>query len=235
MNKPMLSSQNPNMSKYLNSISIDCVIFGFDEHEIKILLIERAAEPSKGMWALPGGFVEPKEDLDHAAQRILEELTGLSNIYMEQVMTFGDVDRYPLGRVISIAYYALIKIEDYNLVDSPTDTRWHSLSKVPKLVFDHNKILHAGLEKLKRRVRYQPIGFELLPKKFTLTQLQKLYEAILGITLDKRNFRKKMLMMDLIIKLDESEVGVAHRAARYFKFDKNKYKALENKGFIFEV
>jgi len=233
----MLSPQNPNMSKYLNSISIDCVIFGFDEHEIKILLIERASEPSKGMWALPGGFVDSEEDLDHAAQRILEELTGLSNIYMEQVMTFGEVDRYPLGRVISIAYYALIKIEDYKLNDSSlvTDARWHSLSKVPKLVFDHDKIFHTGLEKLKRRVRYQPIGFELLPKKFTLTQLQKLYEAILGITLDKRNFRKKMLMMDLIIKLDESEVGVAHRAARYFKFDKNKYKALENKGFIFEV
>jgi 8-oxo-dGTP diphosphatase len=225
------------MSQYLNSLSVDCIIFGFDDHEVKILLIERAAEPSKGMWALPGGFVEPEEDLDNAAKRILEELTGLSNIYMEQVMTFGEVDRYPLGRVISVAYYALVKIEDYKLraASLASDARWHSISKAPTLVFDHNKILLAGEEKLKRRVRYQPIGFELLPKKFTLTQLQKLYEAILGVTLDKRNFRKKMLSMDLIIKLDESETNVAHRAARYFKFDKNKYKALQSKGFIFEV
>jgi 8-oxo-dGTP diphosphatase len=225
------------MSNYLNSLSVDCIIFGFDEHEIKILLIERAADPSKGMWALPGGFVEPEEDLDNAAKRILEELTGLSNIYMEQVMTFGEVNRYPLGRVISVAYYALVKIEDYKLraASLASDARWHSISKTPTLVFDHNKILLAGEEKLKRRVRYQPIGFELLPKKFTLTQLQKLYEAILGVTLDKRNFRKKMLSMDLIIKLDESEINVAHRAARYFKFDKNKYKALQSKGFIFEV
>jgi 8-oxo-dGTP diphosphatase len=225
------------MSKYLNSISVDCIIFGFDEHEIKILLIERAAEPSKGMWALPGGFVEPEEDLDNAAKRILEELTGLSNIYMEQVQTFGDVSRYPLGRVISVAYYALVKTEDYKLKASSlaTDARWHSLSKAPTLVFDHNQILQVGLDKLKRKVRYQPVGFELLPQKFTLTQLQKLYEAILGVELDKRNFRKKMLSMDLIVKLDESETNVAHRAARYFRFDKNKYKSLESKGFIFEV
>jgi 8-oxo-dGTP diphosphatase len=225
------------MSKYLNSLSVDCVIFGFDEQEIKILLIERAAEPSKGMWALPGGFVEPEEDLEHAAKRILEELTGLNNIFMEQVETFGKVNRYPLGRVISVAYYALIKIEDYKLKASSlaTDARWHSLSKAPQLVFDHSEILHVAEEKLKRRVRTQPIGFELLPKKFTLTQMQKLYEAILGITLDKRNFRKKMLSMDLIVKLDETETNVAHRAARYFKFDKNKYKSLQSKGFIFEV
>jgi 8-oxo-dGTP diphosphatase len=225
------------MSKYLNSLSVDCIIFGFDEHEIKILLIERAAEPSKGMWALPGGFVEPEEDLDNAAKRILEELTGLTNIYMEQVQTFGDVSRYPLGRVISVAYYALVKTEDYKLKASSlaTDARWHSLSKAPMLVFDHNQILQVGHDKLKRKVRYQPVGFELLPKKFTLTQLQKLYEAILGVELDKRNFRKKMLSMDLIVKLDESETNVAHRAARYFRFDKNKYKSLESKGFIFEV
>jgi 8-oxo-dGTP diphosphatase len=222
--------------QYLNSLSVDCIIFGFDREELKILLIERATEPSKGMWALPGGFVRPDEDLDHSAKRALQELTGLSNIYMEQFHAFGDVNRYPEGRVISAAYYALTKIDDYNLRPSSTakEARWHPLSKTPKLVFDHNKILHMGLEKLKNKVKFQPVGFELLPKKFTLTELQKLYEAILEIELDKRNFRKKILSMELLIKLNESQKNVAHRAARLYKFDKIKYKELVAKGFIFE-
>jgi 8-oxo-dGTP diphosphatase len=222
--------------QYLNSLSVDCIIFGFDQGELKILLIERAAEPSKGMWALPGGFVRPDEDLDHSAKRVLQELTGLSNIYMEQFHAFGEVNRYPEGRVISAAYYALTKIDDYNLkaASNAKEARWHPLSKTPKLVFDHNKILNMGLEKLKNKVRFQPVGFELLPKKFTLTELQKLYEAILEVELDKRNFRKKILSMDLLIKLDESQKNVAHRAARLYKFDKIKYKELVAKGFIFE-
>jgi 8-oxo-dGTP diphosphatase len=143
------------------------------------------------------------------------------------------VNRYPEGRVISAAYYALTKIDDYNLKSSTT-ARWHLLSKTPKLVFDHNKILHMGLERLKNKVKFQPVGFELLPKKFTLTELQKLYEAILEVELDKRNFRKKILSMDLLIKLDESQKNVAHRAARLYKFDKVRYKELVAKGFIFE-
>lgn len=221
----------------LESLSIDCVIFGFDEGELKILLIKRAGEPRKGEWALPGGFVGKEENLNDSAKRILEELTGLKNIFMEQCYVFGDVNRYPLRRVVSIAYYALIKIDTYNLraAANAEEVKWFPLSKVPDLVFDHNEILNKGFECLQRNVKHHPVGFELLPEKFTLTQLQTLYEAAFGRDLDKRNFRKKILSMDLIIKLDEFQTGVPHRAARLFKFDPNRYKELQAKGFIFEV
>lgn len=223
--------------KYLDSLSIDCVIFGFDEGELKILLIKRAGEPQMGKWALPGGFVGKEEDLEYSAKRILEELTGLKNIYMEQFHSFGKVKRYPLRRVVSIAYYALIKIDAYNLkaAANAQEAKWYPLSKVPSIVFDHSEILEAGFERLKNNVKFHPIGFELLPEKFTLTQLQTLYESVLGIPLDKRNFRKKILSMDLILKLNESQVGVAHRAARLFRFDKKRYQELQSKGFIFEI
>jgi 8-oxo-dGTP diphosphatase len=224
-------------NKYLNALSVDCIIFGFDEGELKVLLIKRKEEPSSGMWALPGGFVEPTESLDEAAQRILTELTSIPNIYMEQVYTFGEVNRYPLGRVISISYYALVKISDYKVqaTSKIEEVVWLPLSQIKELVFDHTQILQKALETLKERVRFHPVGFELLPEKFTLTQLQNLYEVILGVQLDKRNFRKKLLGMDLIIRLDESQVGVAHRAARYFKFDLERYKEWLAQGFNFKL
>lgn len=223
--------------KYLDSLSIDCVIFGFNEGELKILLIKRAGEPQKGKWALPGGFVGKNENLNDSAKRILEELTGLKNIYMEQFHSFGDVKRYPLHRVVSIAYYALIKIDAYRIrpAANAEEVKWFPVSKVPRLVFDHNEILKEGFERLQNNVKYHPIGFELLPEKFTLTQLQSLYEAVLGKELDKRNFRKKILSMDLIVKLNESQTNVAHRAARFFKFDKKRYQELQSSGFIFEI
>ncbi|MFN3405914.1 MAG: NUDIX hydrolase [Cytophagaceae bacterium] len=223
--------------KYLETLSIDCVIFGFDEGELKILLIKRAGEPSKGKWALPGGFVGKYEDLEESAKRILEELTGLKDIYMEQFHTFGDVNRFPLRRVVSIAYYALIKIDAYNLkaAANAEEVKWFPMSEVPSLAFDHSNILQAGFARLKQNVRHYPIGFELLPEKFTLTQLQTLYESVLSMPLDKRNFRKKILSMDLIVKLNESQTGVAHRAARFFKFDKKRYQELKSKGFVFEI
>ena len=224
-------------TKYLNALSVDCIIFGFDEGELKVLLIKRKEEPSSGMWALPGGFVEPNESLDQAAMRVLRELTSIPQIYMEQLYTFGDVDRYPVGRVISVSYYALVKVSDYKVQATSMieEVSWHPLSEIHELVFDHNKILNKALETLKERVKFHPIGFELLPEKFTLTQLQNLYEVILGMQMDKRNFRKKLLGMDLIIKLDESQVGVAHRAARYFKFDPIRYKEWLAQGFNFKL
>jgi 8-oxo-dGTP diphosphatase len=223
--------------KYLNALSVDCVIFGFDEGELKALLIKRKEEPSSGMWALPGGFVEPSESLDNAAKRVLQELTGIQDMYMEQVYTFGDVNRFPLGRVISVSYYALVKISDYKVqaTSKIEDLSWTPLSEIKELVFDHNLILTKTLDLLKEKVKFHPVGFELLPEKFTLTQLQNLYEVIMGKQLDKRNFRKKLLGMDLIIKLDESQVGVAHRAARFFKFDPDRYKEWSAQGFNFKL
>jgi 8-oxo-dGTP diphosphatase len=224
-------------TKYLNALSVDCIIFGFDEGELKVLLIKRKEEPSSGMWALPGGFVEPTESLDTAAKRVLQELTSIPDMFMEQLYTFGDVNRYPLGRVISVSYYALVKISDYKVQATAKieDVSWHPLSEIKQLVFDHNIILNKALDTLKERVKFHPIGFELLPEKFTLTQLQNLYEVILGMQMDKRNFRKKLLGMDLIIKLEESQVGVAHRAARYFKFDPVRYKEWLAQGFNFKL
>lgn len=224
-------------AEYVSSISIDCIIFGFDEGELKVLLIKRAKEPLKDGWALPGGFVGQNEDIDVAAKAILEELTGLKKIYMEQLHTFGDVNRYPLARVISIAYSSLVKIGDYELraADNAKEAVWHPVSKIPALVFDHGQMVEMALDRLKTNVQYHPIGFELLPKKFTLTQLQTLYETVLETTLDKRNFRKKILSMDLLIALDEFQRGAPNRAARLFKFDTQKYKELKAKGFMFEL
>lgn len=219
------------------SISTDCVIFGLDQGKLKILLTRRAIEPDCGSWALLGGFVLEHEDLDMSARRTLKNISGMSEVYMEQVKTFGQVNRFPLRRVITVAYYALINYTLENLkpgLDS-SDIHWFEISEVPNLVFDHRHILDTALAHLQSRVRNEPIGFELLPAKFTLTQLQGLYEAILRTTFDTRNFRKKLLKMDLLIPLNESQTGVAHRAARLYSFNKEIYLKLKDRGFAFEL
>jgi 8-oxo-dGTP diphosphatase len=221
--------------EYLNTLSIDCVLFGYDERELKVLLIKRQEEPLAGHWALPGGFVDPSEDLDIAARRILKELTGMPDIYMDQVHTFGEVDRFPLGRVISISYYALIKKSNYTIENDADLIEWRPVSAIHSLAFDHMDIFKKALEKLQNKVRFHPVGFELLPEKFTLTQLQNLYERILGKPLDKRNFRKRLLGMNLVVGLDEIETGVSHRAAQYFKFDQQKYDEFLAQGFNFKI
>lgn len=226
-------------SKKIDPLSIDCVVFGFeaDSHELKILLIKRAIEPSHGAWALPGGFILFTEGIDEASKRILMEMTGIENLYLKQLRAFGEVDRYPGKRVITFSYYALVKPGNYalNPGEDASDARWSLLSELPKLAFDHKKILDEAISTLRKEVRNRPIGFELLPEKFTLLQLQKLYEAILGIELDKSNFRRKILRMNLLVKLEEWESNVAHRAARLFKFDKDRYDNLQNKGLIFDI
>ncbi len=213
--------------KFESALSIDCVIFGFDAGELKILLIERNAEPFKDWWALPGYLVQQDEGIDEAAQRILYELTGLRDLHMEQFHTFGDVNRHPQGRVITVAYYALIRINGQKELRPVTDYArkafWHSVADLPKLGFDHSAIFNTGFNKLRRRLSYQPIAFELLPEKFTLTQLQQLYEAILNKKLDKRNFRKKMLSYGFLKELDEKQKNVSYRAAKLYKFDRRKY------------
>src|SRR5437773_5770988 len=163
------------------ALTVDCVVFGFDEAELKVLLIQRGLEPFKGKWALPGGFVRVAETLDQAARRELVEEAGLKNVFLEQLYTFGGVDRDPRERVVSGAYYALVKLaaHDTRAATDAADARWFPISKVPKLAFDHAEILNTALARLKGKVRYQPIGFELLPPKFTLSQLQHLYEAAL--------------------------------------------------------
>ncbi len=222
---------------FKTAFSVDNVIFGFDDGDLKVLLIERGEDPYVGMWALPGDLVYPNEDIDSSATRVLKELTGLENVYLEQVKAFGAVERHPLGRVITIAYYSLIKISSNKLKTSSfaKKAKWHSIKQVETLAFDHSEILKASILLLKKSIRNRPIGFELLPPKFTLTQLQHLYEAVLDAELDKRNFRKKILSMGLLEDIDEMQEGVAHRPARLYRFDKQKYETLMAEGFVFEL
>jgi 8-oxo-dGTP diphosphatase len=219
------------------ALTVDCVVFGLDEDELEVMLIRRGLEPFAGRWALPGGFVHIDETLDDAARRELEEETGLRKVYLEQLFTFGAVDRDPRERIVTVAYYALVKLSDHKVraATDATDAAWFSLSDLPELAFDHQHILEVALDRLKSKVRYQPIGFELLPRKFTLTQLQRMYEIILDRPLDKRNFRKKILGMELLIELDEVQKDVAHRAARLYKFDDRHYRKLVKQGFSFEI
>jgi 8-oxo-dGTP diphosphatase len=219
------------------ALTVDCVVFGFDEGDLKVLLIERGLEPFKGRWALPGGFVRVNETLDTAARRELEEETGISNVFLEQLYTFGAVDRDPRERVVSVAYYALVKLSGYaaKAATDAANARWFPVSNIPKLAFDHAEILATAVERLKGKVRYQPIGFELLPPRFTLSQLQHLYEAVLGIELDKRNFRKKVLSFGFLIPLKEKQMLGPHRPAQLFCFDNMKYENLRKRGFHFEI
>ncbi len=221
------------------AVTVDCAVFGLDleESELKVLLVQRKLDPFKGRWALPGGFVGMKEKLDEAARRELAEETGLEDVWLEQLFTFGDPGRDPRERVISVAYFALVRQRDYQLC-ATTDAAaaaWYPVGKTPSLAFDHAHILQMALGRLKGKVRYQPIGFELLPPKFSLTQLQRVYEIVLERELDKRNFRKKVLATELLIPLDEVEQGVAHRAARLYKFDQRRYQQLSKDGYLFEV
>ncbi len=219
------------------ALTVDCVVFGFDESELKVLLIQRGLEPFKGKWALPGGFVRVDETLDAAARRELEEEAGLKEVFLEQLYTFGEVARDPRERVVSVAYYALVKLAAHatRATTDAADARWFPISEVPKLAFDHADILAAALARLKGKVRYQPIGFELLPPKFTLSQLQHLYEAVLATKLDKRNFRKKVLSFGLLLPLKETQMAGRHRPAQLFRFDADKYEKLNKRGFNFEV
>lgn len=213
-------------------LAIDCIIFGFDGTQLKALLIKRGFEPQKGKWSLMGGFVRKEEGVDDAAKRILDQLTGLHDIYMEQLHVFGEVARDPGGRVVSVAYYALIKIDDYSreLMEEHR-AEWFPLSQVPDLIFDHKKMIGMAMERLRQKVASYPIGFALLPHKFTLPQLQALYEAIYETTLDKRNFTRKILSFKILQKLEEKEKESSRKGAYLYVFDSKKYRKLEQDGF----
>lgn len=219
------------------ALTVDCVVFGFDGGALKVLLIRRGIAPFKNQWALPGGFVQPDETLDAAALRELREETGLHEVYLEQLYTFGDLNRDPRERVISVAYFALVRRADHLPVAATdaSEAAWFEVIDLPTLAFDHSEILKIALERLRGKICWQPVGFELLPKKFTLSQFQALYEAILGRELDKRNFRKKLLALDLLVALEEFSTAASRRPAQLFRFDKSKYQALTRKGFIFDL
>ena len=219
------------------ALTVDCAIFGFDGGDLNVLLIERALPPFEGSWALPGGFVRMDESVDDAARRELSEETGLTKVYLEQLYTFGTPDRDPRGRVVTVAYFALVKLgsEKLRATTDARSARWFPVGKIPTLAFDHPAILAKAVERLKSKVRYEPIGFELLPEKFTLRELQHLYEVTLGVDIDKRNFRRKILAMGLVLPLAEYEEGVRHRAAELHRFDADRYRELHTRGFNFEL
>ena len=219
------------------ALTVDCVVFGFEDKQLKLLLIKRGLEPYKDQWAIPGGFVNMTETLEEAAKRELLEETGVEFSYLEQLQSFSSPKRDPRERVITVAFYALVNSKAYHLKadTDASDAHWFSTDELPKLAFDHAEILEVAINRLRKKVREEPVGFELLDKKFILSDLQKLYEAILGRPLDKRNFRKKILSMDLLVDTGEMEKNVSHRPSKFYKFNKVKYQKLQKKGFYFEV
>ncbi len=210
-------------------VSVDCIIFGFDEGELKILIGRRNMDPGRGLWSLYGGFVSGNESIDDAANRVLNQLTGLSNIYMRQVGAFGNVDRDPGERVISIAYYALINVKDYDRsLQEKHGLQWISINDLPQMYSDHNIMVGKALKMMRRKISHEPISFNLLPELFTLTQLQKLYEAVCGEKVDKRNFRKRIKDMDFIEKTDQIDKSSSRRGAYLYKFNKRAYDDAPN-------
>lgn len=219
-------------------VAVDCIIFGYDiiEKEIKLLLSKRIFEPAIGKWSLAGGFVEGYESLDQAASRILRNITGLESVYMRQSYSYGDLDRDPGDRVISVAYFALIAIRDINKdLAQQNGVHWRSIARLPDLIFDHPLMVKRALADLQNQVKVKPVGFELLPERFTLVHLQDLYEAIYQRTVDKRNFRKKILSMGILEKLDEKEKETSKKGAYYYRFNKDRYTKLEKNGFYFNL
>jgi 8-oxo-dGTP diphosphatase len=218
------------------NLAVDCIIFGFDDDKLRLLLVKRPFEPYWGSWSLMGGFVRREENLDNAAARILHSLTGLKDIYLEQLYCYGQPDRDPGGRVVSVAYYALIRTDllETDLGNSYS-AQWFSFDSIPPLVFDHPEMVEKAMKRLRRKSLTQPVGFELLPEKFTLTQLQKLYEAIHQRKLDKRNFRKRVFSMDVLTKLNEKDKLNSKRGAWFYKFDKSKYDKFIDSGYHFEL
>ena len=216
------------------AVTTDCVIFGFDGEELKVLLIERGITPYKGHWAFPGGFLNPNETAEEGARHELREETGLDSAHIEQLHTYSTPDRDPRERVITIAYIALVRIQDVRGGDDAADAGWFPVENVPPLAFDHGKILRDALRRLRERIYFYPLGYELLPEKFTLKELQTLYEAVLGVQFDRRNFAKKMQRLDILTQLDETVWPTPKREAKLYSFNIEKYNELKKRGFKIE-
>lgn len=211
------------------ALSVDCVIFGFDDDKLKVLLIRSDLTKYKGKWSLLGDLVRPNEDLRNAGYRVLKQRTGLSDVYLEQVHTFGSVNRHPAGRVVTVAYCSLINVQHHKLNILDNELHWHDVKSVTDLAFDHQQIFDTCYERLQKRVQEHPLGFSLLPKKFSLRELQNLYEAILDVKMDRRNFRKKFFSMDFLIDTGEMEQDVPHRPGKLYKFNYEKYEKRKKK------
>lgn len=225
------------MEAYRVACSVDCVIFGYGREKLNILLVECNLPPYIGKWSLLGDFIRDDEDLTSAAHRVLDDYTHINSIYLEQVGSYGNKCRHPLGRVITTAYYSLVQVTTFE--DTYTDeglrVKWFDVDDLPGLAFDHEQILNLCYDRLQKCLRERPIGFELLPKEFTLSQLRRLYEVVLNIELDKRNFRRKLKSLNLLEETDKLQEDVAHRPAKLFKFDHDKYRAHMSDGLHFEL
>jgi len=216
------------------SVTADCVIFCFDGVSIKILLIQRGNEPFKGKWAFPGGFMNINETAEECARRELEEETGLKNAAIEQFYTFSDVNRDPREWVITVAHYALVRLSEVKGGDDAASARWFAMDEVPSLAFDHDRILRMAVNRLKERICFEPIGFELLPEVFTMTELQNLYEAILEVKFDRRNFYNKMLKLGILTEAEPRPANASRRTPTKYRFNAEKYGEQKQKGFRLE-
>lgn len=214
----MLSPSSPNLNFLKALVSVDCVIFGFADDELKVLLIKSDLAVYKDQWSLLGDLVRPSEDLESASYRVLKQRTGLSDVYLEQIQTFSAINRHPGGRVITTAFYSLVNIKDHQLKLAHNELHWHPVNEITSLAFDHDQILQTCLVRLRRQILESPIVFNMLPEKFSLRELQSLYEAILNTKMDRRNFRKKLFLMDWLTDLEEFETEVSHRPGKLYKF-----------------
>jgi 8-oxo-dGTP diphosphatase len=219
--------------EYFNiAVSVDCVIFGYDDRRLKVLLIKSDLKEFEGLYSLLGDLVRPDEDMEDAPYRVLQERTGLHDVYLEQVQTFGMIGRHPSGRVITTAYYSLVNIKSHKLQLTANDLHWHNVDDIDRLAFDHKLILNTAVQRLREKVLEHPVVFNLLPDKFSLRELQDLYEAILGIELDRRNFRKRINLKNWLVDLNEMEEDVPHRPGKLYKLKtqlKNNGKLVREK------
>ena len=230
----MSASFYSEQSRFL--VAVDCIIFGFSEGELNLLLLKRSMEPALGCWSLPGGFVKEHESAEEAATRVLSLLTGLDQLYMEQLRIFTEEQRDPGERVLSIAYYALVNVEDYDRdLVLQHNAYWRNINELPELIFDHDDMVRSALKRLRRKASTEPVGFNLLPDKFTVPQLQALYEAIYGRSIDKRNFRKKIQTMDFLEKSEEKDKSSSKRGAFLYTFNQELYEKAINQGFSFTL
>lgn len=229
LQKTVQQLRSENNEFFQIAISVDCVIFGFDQNELKVLLIKSDLENFSDQWSLLGDLVSPDENLDNASYRVLKDRTGLDDVYLEQVYTFGEVKRHPAGRVITTAYYSLINIKDHQLKLSHNELHWHPVQEITTMAFDHKTILNTCLERLRSKIDEHPIVFNLLPEKFSLRELQNLYEAILGTKMDRRNFRKKFFLMDWLVDMNELEQDVPHRPGKLYRFNTSKFSSGKKK------